>query len=134
MITQDYLDYDFYRYEATKDVLIVKGAPTHIIRSNTETLNMFIRLLKKLNCNNALIDFSETHLSYAPRESYGKPEQYDEPGIERNYNIAMVVNNINEELAFFDFIHQSNGYNIKVFESFDDAFSWLEEIQLKTDC
>jgi len=88
------------------------------------------RMMVEAASTRCLSDFQEVHSEISIQRLYQLPKIYEEMGIPRNVRLAMLLPLTKHRMIdyqFYENTSQNAGYNIRMFESSDEAWQWLLE-------
>jgi hypothetical protein len=88
------------------------------------------RMMVEADSTRCLSDFQEVHSEVSIQRLYQLPKIYEEMGIPRKARLAMLLPLTKHRMIDYQFYEntcQNAGYNIRLFESSDEARQWLLE-------
>lgn len=107
------------------DIVYVKTSGIYKLNEEAGTLERALNEMKKRQCRKALFDHRETTVVLDTLTAFGRSKNYDDIGFERSVKIASVVNDICENLKFYELSNTNRGWQVKIFADYDAAIAWL---------
>lgn len=115
-----------FEYLEDKDIVLVTTSGSYELEAEVETVRKAISKLKEHNCNKCIFDHRATNAIARTMDSYKRPTEYEDLGLERNVRTAIVFRELNEDLKFYETVCKNRGWNVRIFIDYDAAIDWLD--------
>lgn len=84
-----------------------------------------MRITNEYDCKKFINDIRKADIDYSIGEIYFTPRKMIEGDYGRDWKRAIVVNEINDKMRFFETTSSNQGLQLKLFDNYNDALSWL---------
>lgn len=106
-------------------VIEVKSSGTWDAEQDARMLQELKSKSDQHTCQLYLIDHSEAKLNFRLIAIYDRPTIYEQLNITKKARAALIMDKIGEDHLFFENVCVNRGFNVRVFDSRDNAVEWL---------
>ena len=114
-------------YLEDKDIVQLRTSGTYELETEVHTLKRMASKLRELNCNRCLFDHRKTNVIAKTIASYERSALYDKLWGDRSTRASIVFKEINADFRFLENAVRNRGWNVRIFDDYDAAVTWLSE-------
>lgn len=109
-----------------KGIILVQTSGKHDLYSLTEMVKVVGEKFREYQCGKCLIDHRKADVSMKTLPSYKRPQLYNEIGFSHNQKGAILFKELSDDHRFYENACQNRGWNVRVFDDYEEALKWLE--------
>ncbi|MCX6640784.1 MAG: hypothetical protein NTW14_09930 [bacterium] len=106
-------------------VVLARTEGKYDAKIGIEMLKEVNPLLREHSTNRLLIDLRLAELQFSVADLFNRPDEYLELGLDRRLRTGLIFRELNENRRFLETVCVNRGYNLKVFEDYDQAVQWV---------
>jgi len=114
-----------FEYIEDQRVVLCRTFGHYELMNGVELLKELVLWLKKNNCKKCLVDHSAATVSMSTTVSYSRPNEFKNLGFNNTSSGAIVFKELTQECYFYEDVCQNRGWNVKVFDNYNEAMDWL---------
>ena len=115
-------------YDTKREICIVRSVGSITDRDDVRSLfEPVVPLLEKHSGRKVLFDHRNAVIDASIVETFYTAAEPAAWGWKRKYLAAVLYNEITENERFLETVGQNRGIQIKIFDDYDEAVSWLSE-------
>lgn len=107
--------------------VLVETYGRYKLNEELSTVEKALNIMKRHGCRKALFDHRKATVVISTLEAIGRAKEYEKLGFYRSVKIASLVNEICENLNFYELANNNRGWQVKVFTDYDAAIQWLAD-------
>ena len=112
-------------YLNAENIVVARTSGSYALETEIETLKEVIALLNQHDCDKCIFDHRETTVIARTMGSFSRPGLYEELGLKRSVNMAIVAQELNDDLAFYENVCVNRGWKVRLFDKYNAALEWL---------
>ena len=118
-------------YHEDLDIVQLRTSGTYELSVETETLKRLAEALKEHQCRKILADHRQADVIAKTMKSYERPFLYEQIwGDSKTISqikTAVVFKEITDDYRFYETVLQNRGWNLEIFDDYDEAMNWLTQ-------
>ena len=95
------------------------------LSAEVQTLERMVAALKENNCNRCMFDHRAASVMAPTLISYERSALYEKLWGDRSIRAAVVFQQLTEDYCFLETAARNQGWNIRIFDDYEQALSWL---------
>jgi len=116
-----------FEYLEDKDIVLLKTSGSYDLTKELDTVREIASKFKEYDCNRCLIDYRKTNIIAETADIYDRPEVYTTLGYEKSIQVAIVVEELNAAVRFYETVCQNRGWCVRAFDDYNAGIDWLSK-------
>lgn len=116
-----------FKYLEQEDIVMCQVSGKYEFTQKSDLIEQLNTSMKEHNCKKCIIDYRHSDVILNTFVAYNRPETFQEIGFDNKAAGAIVFKNLTKECFFYEDVCQNRGWNMKVFDDYDQALKWLKE-------
>lgn len=112
-------------YLNAENIVVARTSGSYALETEIETLKEVIALLNQHDCDKCIFDHRETIVIARTMGAFSRPGLYEELGMKRSVNMAIVAQELSDDLAFYENVCVNRGWKVRLFDNYNAALEWL---------